>query len=310
MANVVAIGALSHSPLLNGASGNGTTPPAGVAEFRTAAGALGDCIKAAKPDLLILIGPDHFRSLFYVNMPTFCLGVGRVSGWGDWETRSGELPSNPAIARALQRALLEADFDISSSYDLPIDHGLTQPLDLCALPADLAIVPLIVNANAPPRPSLRRCFALGIALRKAIEGLPQPLRVAVIASGGLSHTPPAGDIEGGNAETIERLIHGAARVHEDEAAREQQILAAVPALAKGINADWDRKLLARLEAGDGAALALELTDAAIDAEGGNGGHEIRSWFIAAGMAGKLPFHTLSYAPIPELITGMSVGAFG
>jgi 2,3-dihydroxyphenylpropionate 1,2-dioxygenase len=65
-----------------------------------------------------------------------------------------------------------------------------------------------------------------------------------------------------------------------------------------------------LEAGEGAAAASELTDAAIDAEGGNGGHEIRAWFVAAGMAGELPFHTLSYAPIPELITGMSVGAFG
>jgi 2,3-dihydroxyphenylpropionate 1,2-dioxygenase len=310
MAEVVAIGALSHSPLLNGATGSGKTSPMGVTEFQAAARALGDRIKAARPDVLLLIGPDHFRSLFYVNMPAFCLGVGRVSGWGDWETRTGELPSKPAIARALHRALLAADFDISGSYDLPIDHGLTQPLDLCSVPADLPIVPLIVNANAPPRPSLRRCFALGIALREAFEGLSQSSRVAVIASGGLSHTPPAGDIEGASAETMERLIHGAARVHEDEAAREQQILAAVPALAKGINADWDRRLLARLEAGEGAAAALELSDAAIDAEGGNGGHEIRSWFIAAGMAGELPFHTLSYAPIPELITGMSVGAFG
>jgi 2,3-dihydroxyphenylpropionate 1,2-dioxygenase len=310
MGELVAIGALSHSPLLNGATGDGTAPPIGVAEFRAAALALGERIKAARPEVLLLIGPDHFRSLFYVNMPAFCLGVGRVTGWGDWETRTGELPSQPAIARSLQRALLAADFDISSSYDLPIDHGLTQPLDLCELPVDLPIIPLIVNANAPPRPTLRRCFALGVALRKAIAGLPHSSRLAVIASGGLSHTPPAGDIERGNAEMIERLIHGAATVRADEPAREQHILATAPALAKGINADWDRKLLARLEAGEGAAVALELTDDAIDAEGGNGGHEIRAWFIAAGIAGDLPFHALSYASIPELITGMSVGAFG
>jgi 2,3-dihydroxyphenylpropionate 1,2-dioxygenase len=310
MAEVVAIGALSHSPLLNGTLADGKTPPTGVTEFQAAARALGDRIKAAKPDALLLIGPDHFRSLFYVNMPAFCLGVGRVTGWGDWETRTGELPTKPAIARALHRALLEADFDLSSSYDLPIDHGLTQPLDLCALPPDLPIIPLIVNANAPPRPSLRRCFALGVALRNALEALPQPLRVAVIASGGLSHTPPAGDIEGGSAEAIDRLIHGAARVLEDESARVQHIVSSVPALAKGINADWDRRLLARLEGGEAAVLASELTDAAIDAEGGNGGHEVRAWFIATGIAGGSPFHTLSYAPIPELITGMSVAAFG
>jgi 2,3-dihydroxyphenylpropionate 1,2-dioxygenase len=310
MAEVVAIGALSHSPLLNGAIGDGAAMPDGVHEFVAAARALGDCIKAARPDVLLLIGPDHFRSLFCVNMPAFCLGVGRVTGWGDWQTRSGELPSRPAFARELHRALLAADFDLSSSYDLPIDHGLTQPLDLCSLPADLPIVPLIVNANAPPRPSVRRCFALGTAMRHAIESMPQSLRVAAIASGGLSHTPPAGDIESGNGETVQRLIHGAARVRDDEPARERQILASVAVLADGINAEWDRRLLARFAAGDEAALAAELTDAAIDAEGGNGAHEVRAWFIAAGLAATAPFRALSYAPIPPLITGMAVGVFG
>jgi len=307
MASLVAVVALSHSPLLNNVASGGASPD--VVAFRDAARAVGARVRDAQPDVLVVIGPDHFRSLFYVNMPAFCLGVGRVSGYGDWSTRTGELPSNPAFARALHRALLAADFDPSSSYDMTIDHGLTQPLDLCEMPAGLPIVPVIVNANAPPRPSLRRCFALGVALRQAIDAHPAPLRVAAIASGGLSHTPPGGDVENGSPETIARLIHGAETVRADEPMRVQHILASVGTLARGINADWDRRLLARLEAGDGAALAAELTDAAIDAEGGNGGHEVRSWFVAAGMAGSAPFHTLSYAPIPELITGMSVGAF-
>lgn len=309
MAELVAIGALSHSPLLNGASAADRVP-ASVTEFQTAARTLGAQIVAANPDVLIVIGPDHFRALFYVNMPAFCLGVGRVTGFGDWETRAGELPSNPAFARFVHRSLLAHDFDPSASYDLPIDHGLTQPLELCDLPASLPIVPLIVNANAPPRPSLRRCFALGIALRAAVDAYPEPLRVAVIASGGLSHTPPAGDIESANAASAERLIHGAATVRNDEAGRVQHILSNVATLAHGINPEWDRMLLARLAAGEGAQLAAALTDDAIDAGGGNGGHEVRTWFVAAGMAGTLPFHALSYAPIPELITGMAVGAFG
>jgi 2,3-dihydroxyphenylpropionate 1,2-dioxygenase len=308
MAELVALACLSHSPLLNGATSGGT--PADVAGFQAAARAAGARIAAAKPDVLIAIGPDHFRSLFYDNMPAFCLGVGRVTGWGDWETRAGELPTLPAFARALHRSLLASDFDLSASYDLPIDHGLTQPLDLCDLPAGLPVVPLIVNANAPPRPSVRRAYALGVALRAAIDAYPQPLRVAAIASGGLSHTPPAGDVEHGNADAVARLIHGAATVRDDEPKRVQHILSNVATLATGINADWDRRLLARFEAGDAATLAGELTDAAIDAEGGNGGHEVRSWFVAAGMAGDLPFHTRSYAPIPALITGMAVGEFG
>jgi 2,3-dihydroxyphenylpropionate 1,2-dioxygenase len=309
MADVVAIGALSHSPLLNGASAGGNVPAA-VTAFRDAARALGARIKAERPDVLIVIGPDHFRSLFYANMPAFCLGVGRVRGWGDWETRSGALPTLPAFARYLHRALLAADFDPSASYDMPIDHGLTQPLELCDFPPDLPIVPLIVNANAPPRPSLRRCYALGVALRGAIARCPEPLRVAVIASGGLSHSPPAGDIEHGTPETVERLIHGAQTVRSDESGRVSHILSNVATLARGINAEWDQMLLARLSAGDGATLAAELTDDAIDAGGANGGHEVRTWFVAAGVACPRPFTTLSYAPITELITGMAVGAFG
>jgi 2,3-dihydroxyphenylpropionate 1,2-dioxygenase len=309
MAHVVAIGALSHSPLLNGALAADRVPDA-VTEFRRAARALGATIAAARPDVLLVIGPDHFRSLFYANMPAFCIGVGRVAGWGDWETRAGELPSNPPFARHLHRSLLAADFDPSCSYDLPIDHGLTQPLELCDIPAALPVVPLIVNANAPPRPSLRRCYALGTAIRAAVDAYPEPLRVAVLASGGLSHAPPAGDVERGPAESVERLIHGAQTVRADEAGRVAHILANVATLATGINAAWDRDLLAHLAAGDAAAYAGATDDAAIDAAGGNGGHEIRSWFVAAGIAGASPFATLSYAPIPDLITGMAVGAFG
>jgi 2,3-dihydroxyphenylpropionate 1,2-dioxygenase len=309
VAGVVAIGALSHSPLLNGASA-GANVPAEVTAFRAAARALGTHVMAARPDVLIVAGPDHFRSLFYANMPAFCIGVGRVTGWGDWETRSGELPALPAFARYLHRELLASDFDPSSSYDMPIDHGLTQPLELCEIPPDLPIVPLIVNANAPPRPSLRRCFALGVALRRAIERCTEPLRVAVIASGGLSHSPPAGDIEHGSPETVERLIHGAQTVRSDESGRVNHILSNVATLARGINPGWDQMLLARLGAGEGATLAAELTDEAIDAGGANGGHEVRTWFVAAGVAGSRPFTALSYAPIPELITGMAVGTFG
>jgi 2,3-dihydroxyphenylpropionate 1,2-dioxygenase len=309
VADVVAIGALSHSPLLNGASAAGNVP-AGVVAFRVAARALGAQVMAARPDVLIVAGPDHFRSLFYANMPAFCIGVGRVTGWGDWETRSGELPTRPAFARSIHRTLLASDFDPAASYDMPIDHGLTQPLELCDIPPELPIVPLIVNANAPPRPSLRRCYALGVALRHAIESDAEPLRVAVIASGGLSHSPPAGDIEHRSPETIERLIHGAQTVRDDESGRVNQILSNVATLARGINADWDRMLLTRLSAGDGAVLAAELTDDAIDAGGANGGHEVRTWFVAAGVAGSRPFTTLSYAPIRELITGMAVGTFG
>jgi hypothetical protein len=49
-------------------------------------------------------------------------------------------------------------------------------------------VPIMINTFYPPnRPSPARCVDFGVALREAIESFPGDARVAVIASGGLSH---------------------------------------------------------------------------------------------------------------------------
>jgi gallate dioxygenase len=49
------------------------------------------------------------------------------------------------------------------------------------------LVPLQVGVLQFPIPTARRCYKLGRALRDAIESYPQPLRVAIVATGGLSH---------------------------------------------------------------------------------------------------------------------------
>ena len=50
------------------------------------------------------------------------------------------------------------------------------------------VVPVFLNTYYPPnQPSPRRCYRLGQAIREAVEGYPEELRVGVVASGGLSH---------------------------------------------------------------------------------------------------------------------------
>jgi len=50
------------------------------------------------------------------------------------------------------------------------------------------VIPFLVNAMYPPnQPTPERCFEMGRALRRAIEASSSDARVAVIASGGLSH---------------------------------------------------------------------------------------------------------------------------
>jgi hypothetical protein len=52
----------------------------------------------------------------------------------------------------------------------------------------IPIVPVLLNTYYPPNvPSAARCHDIGRAIRLAIEAYPADLRIAVIASGGLSH---------------------------------------------------------------------------------------------------------------------------
>jgi len=54
---------------------------------------------------------------------------------------------------------------------------------------DIPMVPVMINTFFPPnQPTPARCYALGRSLRKAIDSWDSDKRVAVIASGGLSHT--------------------------------------------------------------------------------------------------------------------------
>jgi protocatechuate 4,5-dioxygenase beta chain len=50
-----------------------------------------------------------------------------------------------------------------------------------------SVVPLVVNVLQHPLPKPSRCFALGKALRRAIEAYPEDLKVAIVGTGGLSH---------------------------------------------------------------------------------------------------------------------------
>src|SRR5258708_19573895 len=51
----------------------------------------------------------------------------------------------------------------------------------------LPVVRIFVNTYLPPLPTARRCAQLGAAVRDAI--LKSPYKIAIVASGGMSHYP-------------------------------------------------------------------------------------------------------------------------
>src|SRR5438132_1192866 len=71
-----------------------------------------------------------------------------------------------------------------------IGHAILRPAESLT-DMDVPIVPVLVNCYYAPQPTAARCYEFGKALRKAIEEAPQDLRVAVVGSGGLWHTPGA-----------------------------------------------------------------------------------------------------------------------
>ncbi|MWA05396.1 2,3-dihydroxyphenylpropionate 1,2-dioxygenase [Actinomadura sp. LD22] len=151
-------------------------------------------IAAADLDGVVLVATDHYETFGLDNYPAFCLGIAdSFEGWGEFGNPGGRVPGRPELAGELLGALTRAGFEVARSHTMRLDHSFTVP---CAkLPSAVAagVVPLFVNCNTPPLPTLRRCLQLGRALRQA----PGDARIGVIATGGLSHwvgLPRFGDI--------------------------------------------------------------------------------------------------------------------
>lgn len=297
---VVGVGA-SHSTLMNTHWHEVATLDRAL-RFRAGLDAARDAIAAAAPDVAVLVGSNHFRGMWLDMVPQFTLGVGEVTASGESGTPSGPQPADPALARHLAQSLVDHEFDVAISAALQIDHGQSHAIQY--LVPHLPVVPLVVNVFAPPRPSLRRCVALGQALRRAVAGFGEERRVAVVASGGLSHRlpfPDWRDPRGADQEfLVEAWTHGRSRWTEFEGRRREIVRAFPP----DVNAEFDRAFLAAVRDGRTAAYAT-YDDGALEREAGNGAHEVRAWLVAAAAAGG-GGRVLAYEPMPEWLTGMGV----
>ena len=146
-----------------------------------------------QPDVLFFIYNDHVTSFFFDHYSHFALGVGErypVADEGGGPRKLPALKGHPGLARHIAAGLVADEFDLSYFQAKGLDHGCFSPLSLL-WPHEPdwpgAVVPLQVGVLEFPIPSARRCFKLGRSLRKAIESYPEDLKVAIVATGGLSH---------------------------------------------------------------------------------------------------------------------------
>ncbi len=273
--------------------------------FRDGLAAAKEQLTAAEPDLVVIVGSNHFRGFWLDLMPPFTMGVDIVEAVGEHGTPSGPQPTDRGRALAIHQALLDRDFDVAMSTNIQVDHGISHPVQYL-VPDGVPIVPLVINVFGPPLPSTRRCLALGDALRAAIGDLPGAGRVAVIGTGGLSHQIPFPDWRTADGPTEEFLAEsfrsGRGRWQEYEEKRRPLVVGAPPRL----NEAFDEEFLGWLETGQLGGFAEHYSDDLLTERAGNGGNEVRAWLLMAAALGHHPGRTVVYSAMPEWLTGMAV----
>ena len=266
MAELVGVYAACHGPLI---VRMWDTLPGSVRERLDASFAeLGRRIHAARPDVLIVVSPDHWVNFFLDNLPSICIGVGDTHA-GPPEPWLAAYPhkqmvGHAALAQHMAGHAFGHGFEPAVSYRLALDHGFCIPLWRSALDPMPAILPVIINTVEPPLLAPQRCLDFGACIAGAVRAFPVGLRVAVLGTGGLSHSigePTMGAI--------------------DEA--------------------FDREFVRLLQTGAREALLAFLDQRLPSA--GNGTAEVRNWLAAHGAAGEQGFDLIHYSPMPEIYVG-------
>jgi len=274
MAKVVGAIASSHTPTIGFAFDNDKGRDPVWAPIFDAYRPIQQWLADKRPDVLLFIHNDHVTSFFFDHYSAFALGIG--ASWSVADEGGGArdlppVPGHPDLARHIGTVLMAEEFDMSFFQHRALDHGCFSPLSMM-VPHDaaagsdsgksawpVAVIPLQIGVLQFPIPTARRCFKLGQALRLAIESYPGDLRVAIVATGGLSH-----------------------QVHGERAGFN--------------NPEWDAEFMDLFES-DPERL-VEMTHAEYATRGGLEGSEVIMWLVMRGaMAPRMRrLHRTYYLP--------------
>jgi len=219
---------------------------------------MGRDLLATRPDALVVIADDHLNVFSFDAIPALCVRIGRSvermvqDDAIEFDRALDGLPQRYPLHEDLANRILEegmeAGFDFAASWSAPLDHAFLSPVStLCGAQPAPPLVPFWVNCFVSPQPTARRCYAAGRHIARVVgEG---PWRVAVIATGGLSHFPEL----------------SLARVGTSDVA-------------------FDRWLVGLMETADHETLCA-LTTKELDL---TGSHEFLNWMVLMGVVGPVP----------------------
>ncbi len=184
MGQIVAAMATVHAPQLF--TRPPTEDPAQLDADIEAMRQLGRTLDETKPDVAIVFGSDHLETFFLSAVPTFAIIAGEKAN-AAFAGREYAPPVHQALAEDLLDKLVRADFDMAYSQDAVLGHSFAAVFEWVIEGRKIPVIPIFINTYLPPLPSPRRCEALGRAIARIVSARPE--RVAIIASGGMSHYP-------------------------------------------------------------------------------------------------------------------------
>ncbi|WP_044362579.1 gallate dioxygenase [Vibrio fluvialis] len=266
MARIIGGIGASHSPTIGYAKDTNKDNDPGWKPIFTGFKVVQEWVEQQQIDVLFMIFNDHITSFFFDHYSPFVLGVDdeyRTADEGGGARQYPAVKGHLELSRHIANSLVADEFDLSVFQKKPLDHGCFSPLSMISPQASGwsgTIVPLQVGVLQFPIPNAKRCYKLGKSLRKAIESFPDPdLRVAIVATGGLSH-----------------------QVHGERCGFN--------------NTDWDQRFLEMLEETPEALADMRLAEYA--ELGGMEGAEVIMWLIMRGaLSDKVKkVHSATYLP--------------
>jgi aromatic ring-opening dioxygenase catalytic subunit (LigB family) len=161
--------------------------PAQLEQCGRAMQELGKALDESRPDVILFFGADHVETFSVTCVPSFAIIAGSRA-MARFAGREHDLPIHREMAEdILNKLVVDYSFDMAYSEDAELGHAFSVPFEYVIGKRPIPVIPFFTNTYVPPLPTPRRCEALGKAIADIVKGRKE--RVAIIASGGMSHFP-------------------------------------------------------------------------------------------------------------------------
>ena len=262
MARIVAAMAMTHAPGLTGWFDK--APLQHQLLTKKATDELRWRLEAAKPDVILAFSNDHLLNWPINNVPEYTVGiaeehVGPADWFDEWlGMEKYRVPGHASLARFIVNEAGRRRLSLAWLREMEFDDGISVPTHYLNPDARFRLVPVTMNCTVPPIPTPARAYEVGSTLREVLRAYPGPERIAVVATGGLSHEP------------------GGPRYF-------------------WVDEEFDLWFLDLLKKGDHAALLRECTLERMEEAGSGGTAELLAWILVMAFT-KGPADVLAYMP--------------